>query len=313
MHKRERPPRQAADWMAILNQALNEPGVANRAYHLFHRFSLGNSLWAALQIELRGLPLGPIASYRRWTELGRQVRKGEKGISLLMPVIVGGKKKQKAGKPDAEAPAAWLVGSGSDPTQDAAAPQSGRRIFVERAHWFTLAQTDPIEGVEPNPAAQAEPDAIEFVPERAIARLGFRRERFQSTDGNKMGYSYPTEGRLAVSELATDPTKTLVHEMAHCLLHTDSEMIVEGHELPRAIAEVEAECVAYLVCATIGHMASAAHMRDYIQGWLSSSGEGSDVFTKKNASRVFSAANKIIQAGTELEEVEVEEVQRAAA
>lgn len=311
MHKRERPPRQAADWMAILQQALNEPGVANRAYHLFHRFSLGNSLWAALQIEGRGLPLGPIASFKKWQDLGRQVRKGEKGISLLMPVIVGGKKKRKDAQPDTDAPAAWLVGSGSEPTKGDAEPQAGRRIFVERAHWFTLAQTDPIEGVEPNPAAQAEPDAIEFVPDRAIEKLGFRREPFRHTDGNKMGYSYPSEGVLAVSDLATDPTKTLIHEMAHCLLHTDSEAIVEGRTLPRAIIEVEAECVAYLVCATIGHMASAAHMRDYIQSWLSLSSEGSDVFTKKNASRVFSAANKIIQAGTELDEVE--EVQRAAA
>jgi hypothetical protein len=39
--------------------------------------------------------------------------------------------------------------------------------------------------------------------------------------------------------------------------------------------------------------------RGYIQGWLGSK-ERSDEFGKKSAARVFSAANKILKAGTEV-------------
>lgn len=315
MHKSEPPVRQPADWKVILQQALTEPGVASEAYRLFHRFSLGNSLWAAIQICARGMPLGPIASFRKWQDLGRQVRKGEKGISLMMPVTVGGRKKAGSdANPTAEpgAPAAWLMGAPRPAsTTEAAGSGKPRTIFVVRAHWFTLAQTDPIEGAAPTKVVTQEHDAIEFDSGRAIATLGFTREHFDATDGNKMGYSYPSRGILAVSELAADPLKTAIHEMAHCLLHNDVDVIVDGHELPRAIGEVEAESVAYLVCASIGHHDSAASMRNYIQTWLDASSASAETFTAKNAARVFNAANKILRAGTQPEAVE--EPQRIAA
>ncbi len=31
-----------------------------------------------------------VAGFRRWQELGRQVRKGEKAIRILAPMVVGG-------------------------------------------------------------------------------------------------------------------------------------------------------------------------------------------------------------------------------
>src|SRR5262249_54641239 len=54
----------------------------------FHSYSLGNQLLAWSQCLLRGIQPGPMATYPRWRELGRHVRRGEKAITLCMPVKV---------------------------------------------------------------------------------------------------------------------------------------------------------------------------------------------------------------------------------
>src|SRR5687767_7826424 len=76
----------APDFAALLEQATTEPGKLSAAYTAFHGYSFGNMLLAMFQCEARGIPLGPIATYPRWRELGRQVRKGEKAIELCQPV-----------------------------------------------------------------------------------------------------------------------------------------------------------------------------------------------------------------------------------
>lgn len=43
--------------------------------------------------------------------------------------------------------------------------------------------------------------------------------------------------------------KTLVHELAHALLHGPSDTAAE---MPRALKELEAESVAYMVCSELG-------------------------------------------------------------
>ena len=63
-------------FLALLHEALTQPGRVAECYHLFHRYSFGNALWIAEQLEARGEPLAPIASFNRWRELGRRVKKG---------------------------------------------------------------------------------------------------------------------------------------------------------------------------------------------------------------------------------------------
>ena len=67
------------EWAKLLSEAVNEPGKISDAYRRFHGYSLGNRLWALAQCSLRGIAPGPIASFKHWKELGRQVKKGEKG------------------------------------------------------------------------------------------------------------------------------------------------------------------------------------------------------------------------------------------
>ena len=82
----------------LLNEAVTKPGTVMKAYSLFWQYSLGNQLLALIQAAERGLTVGPIASYNKWHELGRQVRRGEKAIVLCRPVTM----KRKATETDAE-------------------------------------------------------------------------------------------------------------------------------------------------------------------------------------------------------------------
>src|SRR5439155_6310445 len=70
----------------LLEEAVTKPGTLMRAYSLFWNYSLGNQVLALIQANNRGIQLGPIASFNRWKELGRYVKKGQKAIELCMPV-----------------------------------------------------------------------------------------------------------------------------------------------------------------------------------------------------------------------------------
>src|SRR5262245_56889192 len=73
---------------ALLARAVSEPGVISEAYRQFHNYSIGNQLLAWSQCLERGISLGPMATFPRWKELGRYVRKGERAITLCQPVTV---------------------------------------------------------------------------------------------------------------------------------------------------------------------------------------------------------------------------------
>src|SRR5690606_26776495 len=107
-------------WKQLLADALTLPGRLSTAYSMFHNYSFTNRLWAMAQLEVRGLPISPIASYNGWKKLGRQVKKGEKALSLLMPRMC---RKQ-------------------DEFGESAGSKDIRMGFMVRNHWFSLDQTE---------------------------------------------------------------------------------------------------------------------------------------------------------------------------
>ena len=263
------------DWNALFEQALTQPGVMSKAYSAFYEYSLGNAFLAASQLIARQLPISPIASYRKWLELGRQVKNGEKAIALVMPVTVKSKSKDE-GKD----------GGGNEAGEP---PGSARTIFILKNNWFALCQTDGAEYAQ-------EVVTPKWDKVRALDALGITEQDFSSMSGNAQGYAIPNEKKLAINPLAALPWKTTFHEMAHCLLHSAEAQMADGELLQRCIKEAEAESVAYLCCATLD-LPGLEQSRAYIQHWLGSE-EQSEEFKKKSAARVFSAANKILKAGT---------------
>lgn len=291
------------DWAKLLDEALNKPGSVNQAYSLFHNFSLPNSFWLMCQLFERGMEPGPVASFRHWQRLGRQVRKGERAFFMYMPVTVVDGGRGRGGSAPAKSNAGNATGSSTgfaSRPEDAAgdgeaAEPTRRRVFIARGNWFVLAQTDPIEGAEQATSeVSTSPSALRFSLAQALQGLGLRLVPFSDTNGNCQGFARPNAKEIAVSPIAADATKTSIHEMAHCLLHPDTEEFVDGEVPGRSLKEVEAESTAYIVCATLGHTAPLDTMRGYIQGWLARSDEA---FTPQNARRVFTAANKILRAG----------------
>ena len=271
------------DWNSLFQQALTQPGTISKAYSVFHAFSLGNAILAACQLFARNIPLSPIASFKKWKELGRTVKKGEKAIALVMPVTVKSKSKGED------------EGSASDEAGDTQTKGSGRKIFVLKNNWFALAQTEGAEYAQ-------EVFTPEWDKAKALSALGITESAFELIDGNAQGYAIPNEKRLAINPLAAMPWKTLFHELAHCLMHSKEAQMADGASMPRDIKESEAESVAYLCCATL-ELPGLEESRGYIQHWLASP-ERSEEFSKKSAARVFSAANKILKAGTETAKAE---------
>ena len=73
-------------WAALLDEAVKKPGFIHEAYSRFHNYSLGNQLLALFQCFMRGIQPGPLATFPKWKELGRFVKKGQKALTLCMPL-----------------------------------------------------------------------------------------------------------------------------------------------------------------------------------------------------------------------------------
>ena len=79
------PPR----WATLLVEAVNKPGMIMKAYSAFHNYSIGNQILAIVQCQLRGLEPAPINTFPGWHALGRNVKRGERGLTLCMREALG--------------------------------------------------------------------------------------------------------------------------------------------------------------------------------------------------------------------------------
>jgi antirestriction protein ArdC len=263
-----------ATWGELLHSAVHTPGKLLAAYTAFHNYSFGNALLALEQCIGRKIEPGPLNSYKGWLMLKRQVRKGEKGLCLCMPVTYKKRVTRKVAPESIE---------GSEESQDEV-----RQRFVFRNYWFVLAQT---EGE--TPYEQAIPT---FDLDAALQTLGITRTPFDEINGNVQGFAYQRE--IAVSPIAELPLKTTFHEAAHIVLgHTASQKLVDLEQIDRNIREVEAESVALICCESLG-LTGAEAARGYIQHWL----QGEKEIPNQSAARIFSAAQTILKAGSSKEE-----------
>ena len=95
------PAGSAPSFADLLASAVTEPGILSDVYRQFHTYSIGNQLLAWSQCLRRGMQPGPMATFPRWKELGRYVRKGEKAITLCQPVTVKRTSETSDGQTDA--------------------------------------------------------------------------------------------------------------------------------------------------------------------------------------------------------------------
>ena len=246
----------------LLCQAVTEPGIISSAYRQFHAYSIGNQLLALVQCQTRGLQSGPIATFQRWKELGRYVRKGEKALTLCRPITVKRTPTADDGTEEAHA-ATW---------------------FVYKRFWFVLAQTEGQE-FAPMPIPTWDKD-------RALTALQIQEVPFDGLDGNCLGFT--RQRSIAINPINPMPHKTRFHELAHVLLgHTSEGDHADSDHTPRNLRECEAESVA-LLCLAALDLPGVECCRGYIQAWW---GSGNPI-PERSAQCILKAADQILKAGT---------------
>ncbi len=248
----------------LLQSVVHEPGTLSQAYRQFHTYSLGNQLLAMFQCHERGIAPGPMATFPRWKELGRHVRKGEKALTLCMPITI--KRKGSAENTDPDEPEVFTR-------------------FIYKPRWFVLSQT---EG-EPLP----EPEIPSWDRNTALEALNVQEIAFEHTDGNCLGFA--RERSIAINPVNPLAHKTRFHELAHVLLgHTAEGQQADSEITPRTLRECEAESVALLCCAAL-NLPGVAECRGYVQHWW---GQGHEI-PERSAQRILKTADQILKAGTD--------------
>ncbi len=192
----------------------------------FHRYSANNCLLILMQRS----DATRVAGYRAWQQLGRQVRKGEKGIKILAPISRTVAEDEETGEK-----VRALVGFKTTTVFDISQtdgeplPEAPRPEELDREEGAQIAQK-VYEGL--SRFCEAEGVAVCFEESRRGDYGSYQREERRIT--------------LNAALPATEKATTLAHELAHHLLH------VQEDGTAKAAKEIEAEGAAFVVCAAFG-------------------------------------------------------------
>lgn len=201
----------------------------------FHNYSLGN----ILEIARQRPDATRVAGFWKWKELGRFVKKGEKGIRILAPIVgVRRKKDEEAEKDITKQNTAVLVGF--------------RSTYV-----FDVSQT---EGAELPELREISGDVgenrdmlIAFIERQGIELV------FSARIAPALGMSYG--GRIAIlpGQSKAEEFSTLVHELAHEMLHKAERRTATT----KTVRETEAEAIAFIIGKAVG-LETGTASADYI-------------------------------------------------
>ena len=187
-----------------------------------------------------------VAGFSAWRDkFKRNVRKGEKAIKILAPV-----------------PKKIIV---KDVNPDGTENEREVRFTRFRSvNVFDISQTDGEDLPSICNRLDGKVDDYDDVINKLIA-LAKPNVRFDDLKGKANGYySRVTDEIVIQSGMSQKMTiKTLVHEIAHSILHSDAFI-----EIPRPIKEMQAESVAYMVCKQIG-IDTDEYTFEYVASWAS--------------------------------------------
>jgi hypothetical protein len=206
----------------------------------FHNYSFGNIVAIARQRPAATR----VAGFGTWKEMGRFVKRGERGIQILAPMVGNRRRNGEAAQnTDADGnakPQPVLIGF--------------RAVYV-----FDVAQTEGADLPEfehniSGEVGEQRDRLIDFLAQQNIAL------EFNERIAPALGVSYGGKIALLPGQSKPEEFVTLVHETAHELLHkADRRTFTTA-----TVRETEAEAVAFIVGQAIGlEMGNASS--DYIQ------------------------------------------------
>lgn len=222
----------------------------------FPRYSVNNIMLIMMQRPDAQL----CQSFTGWKQMGRYVKKGEKGISILAPAPYKIEREQtkldEKGRP--------VFDADGEPVKEKV-EVTIRAFKVVKT--FDLSQTDGKELPTIGPSELV--GNIEGYPKllQALQEISPVPVSFELIDGDAKGFYHLEDKKIVVqdgmSEVQT--IKTLLHEMAHQKLH-DKDNVPEAKDISRNGKEVEAESVAYVVCQHYG-INTSDYSFSYVAGW----------------------------------------------
>jgi antirestriction protein ArdC len=204
----------------------------------FHNYSFQNILLIASQRPTASR----VAGIRTWNGLGRRVKRGEKGIMIFAPLIGYKRNANEASHQQTDArtakPEPQLVGFRSvyvfDQTEGEELPELSNTISGEVGDKLDkLISFTETQGIK-----------LEFSDKIAPSR----------------GMSYGGLIRILPELEETETFSTLIHELAHEMLHKAERRTMTT----KAVRETEAEAVAFVVCHALG-LETGTGSSDYIQ------------------------------------------------
>ena len=225
----------------------------------FHNYSFNNTLLIAMQRPDATLVTG----YRNWQSMGRQVKKGEKGITIIAPAPIKRKKEQTVLDQDQKP----VIGPDGKPkTEEVEITLPCFKAITV----FDIEQTtgEPIQTLAPEILTAAVEDFDLFL--QAIREISPVPIRFDAIEGSANGYYHNLNKEIVIKkDMSQSQTlKTAIHETAHARLHDREIMESQGIEKDRLTKEVEAESVAYCVCSAF-ELDTSEYSFPYIAGWSS--------------------------------------------
>lgn len=237
----------------------------------FHRYSFQNMLLIWAQNPEATYCTG----YANWKKLGYQVRKGEKGIRILAPYTYT--RTDKDGEPLTDENGQEIKGTG-----------------FRAVSTFDRSQVEPTDNARPlsHDVVQTlhgnDEHGIILSLGDALRAAGWD-VAFESIQGGANGYTRPDTRRIVIGEdlPAAQQAKTLIHEAAHALLHSDLKGVQYVEH--RGLYETEAESTAYVVAAALG-WDTGTYSVGYVTGWS----EGDTETLQAAGANVIKAAHTIL-------------------
>ena len=202
----------------------------------FQNYSFGN----ILEIARQRPTATRVAGLYAWNQLGRKVKKGEKGIRILAPIIGIKRKKDEEAEKDIT--------------------KQNTRVLVgfRNAYVFDVEQT---EGAE-LPALREMSGSVGDNRDRLVSFIEQQGIELAFTEkiAPALGISYG--GRIAIlpGQSEAEEFSTLVHELAHEMLHKAERRTTTT----KVVKETEAEAIAFVIGKAVG-LETGSASADYIQ------------------------------------------------
>lgn len=196
----------------------------------FYNYSFNN----CMLIMLQNPNASYVAGFSVWKKLGRAVKRGEHGISIIAPCF---KKIQNA---DGE---------------------EEKLTYFRAAYVFDIEQTEGEELPElVKGELKGEQDCSEML--RKLAEIAPCEITYTDITGGAKGRYLTAERRIEIKQEMSgiQTVKTTIHEIAHSMLHA------APCDKDKRTKEVEAESVAYIVSNYLG-IDTSEYSFGYIAGW----------------------------------------------